>query len=290
MSECERLNRPGCTTVEDDHLDREDHEGFKTLLALLNGDLSEVFGSEGVLLYVQLSGLARMEHLHGHQMRAVCLQEFAHLINQEVMRYKGLGIGTVPCHLGGEAYLVRFDRMEESQVRNQALRLRKLLGNAMRNKGVDDTGMRFGVWTYHTPFSSVSDLLKRGSLCLNSPWESGAHPDPLPHWADMMVDSMTGHVKETLRQSLRHQDRVFRWLSGGEFLVLLYGEDRETAMSLSGRIRIVVQQQTQSWRYPVQVSVGMATYPLDAMDLDSLIHKAENANVRGRRTRENRVR
>lgn len=81
-----------------------------------------------------------------------------------------------------------------------------------------------------------------------------------------------------ISNSIRNDDKIFRWLSGDEFLVILNKVNHKDAFKLAERIRSEVEKQTSSWIYPITVSIGVSCYPGDDNDIEDLIIKAENAN------------
>ncbi|QUL98833.1 MAG: diguanylate cyclase [Candidatus Fermentithermobacillus carboniphilus] len=84
-------------------------------------------------------------------------------------------------------------------------------------------------------------------------------------------------------------DLVSRWLSGDEFMIVLLGSSKEAATSKAKSICRAVQEKTKSWTYPITVSIGIATYPDDARDLESLLRKVEEANARAKKAGKNCV-
>lgn len=89
--------------------------------------------------------------------------------------------------------------------------------------------------------------------------------------------------------ALRTNDRVFRWLSGDEFVVVLKQTPRTAAVRLAERIRATVETETKEWRYPITVSIGVANCPEDGTTLDALVARAETANASAKNAGKNRV-
>ena len=89
--------------------------------------------------------------------------------------------------------------------------------------------------------------------------------------------------------SLRNKDKVFRWLSGDEFVVLLKETDKADAYQLAERIRNRVEDASKEWEYAVTISTGVATCPVDGEDIDTIVMKAENANFIAKKSGKNRV-
>jgi diguanylate cyclase (GGDEF)-like protein len=89
-----------------------------------------------------------------------------------------------------------------------------------------------------------------------------------------MIRKLSGIIADTLR----NEDKIFRWLSGDEFLIILKETNDAKAMRISERIRQAVQEQTKDWIYPVTISIGISSYPKDGGCITELIDKAEKAN------------
>ena len=100
-----------------------------------------------------------------------------------------------------------------------------------------------------------------------------------------MIKRLAGIVSESVRNS----DKVFRWLTGDEFLVILEGANYENALEAAERIRVSVEEQTQNCVYPVTVSIGISNFPDDGMDINKIIQKAEEANVAAKIGGKNRI-
>jgi diguanylate cyclase (GGDEF)-like protein len=102
-------------------------------------------------------------------------------------------------------------------------------------------------------------------------------------------NEMIKGLSQVIADSLRKNDRIFRWLSGDEFLVVLDKVDFEDGMKLAERIRSNVEVQTEKWLYPITVSIGMASYPEDGATIKELVDKAEKANVIAKNSGKNKV-
>lgn len=74
-------------------------------------------------------------------------------------------------------------------------------------------------------------------------------------------------------------EMVARWLSGDEFMVVLPGYAKADAMAKAESICKKVREESAGWVFPVTVSAGVATFPDDARDLESLLSRAEEANA-----------
>jgi diguanylate cyclase (GGDEF)-like protein len=92
-----------------------------------------------------------------------------------------------------------------------------------------------------------------------------------------------------LARAVRHGDKVIRWLSGDEFMVLLPGADRKAALQVAERLRSNMADETAKMEIPVTVSIGVASCPEDAVELPELIKVAEEANIQAKRMGKNQV-
>lgn len=102
-------------------------------------------------------------------------------------------------------------------------------------------------------------------------------------------NEMIKGLAQIIASSLRKNDNVFRWLSGDEFLVILDNVDAQDTFRLAERIRQSVEVQTQSWPYPITISIGVAYYPDEDLDIDEIIRKAEKANAFAKISGKNKV-
>ena len=91
---------------------------------------------------------------------------------------------------------------------------------------------------------------------------------------DEMIRDMCAVYKENVRPS----DFVARWRAGDEFIVILPDTSIEGAKIIGERFRLAVKKASQTWRFPITISIGIATYPIHGDNINSLIDKAETAN------------
>jgi diguanylate cyclase (GGDEF)-like protein len=91
---------------------------------------------------------------------------------------------------------------------------------------------------------------------------------------DEMIRDMCAVYKENVRPS----DFVARWRAGDEFIVILPDTSIEGAKIIGERFRLAVKEASQTWRFPITISIGIATYPIHGNNINSLIDKAETAN------------
>jgi diguanylate cyclase (GGDEF)-like protein len=81
-------------------------------------------------------------------------------------------------------------------------------------------------------------------------------------------------VADALQDSVRDQDLVFR-VGGEEFAVLLPGLTAEDALPVAERLRAAVTRKT--FAPPLHVSIGLASWPDDGADRESLLERADAA-------------
>lgn len=102
-------------------------------------------------------------------------------------------------------------------------------------------------------------------------------------------NEMIRKLATLLKNTLRHNDRVARWLSGDEFLVFLHNADRHYVMQVGERLRSAVEEGSKDWPYPVTISIGVASCPEDGITGEELLVKAEEANNAAKRGGKNQV-
>lgn len=102
-------------------------------------------------------------------------------------------------------------------------------------------------------------------------------------------NNMIEKLSNIIQNSLRKEDKIFRWLSGDEFLVILDNTTCEDMFKLAENIRIRVEENTKKWIYPVTISIGASNYPIHDNSIDSIINKAEKANHKAKKLGKNKV-
>lgn len=95
-------------------------------------------------------------------------------------------------------------------------------------------------------------------------------------------------VANSLNNAARLYDRAIRF-GGDEFVMILPQAPQKEAMLVAERVHQSIGTQTiefQGNRYACPtVSIGVASYPLDAMDMHTLIHRADQALYRAKMKR-----
>ncbi|MBA2132020.1 GGDEF domain-containing protein [Capillibacterium thermochitinicola] len=100
---------------------------------------------------------------------------------------------------------------------------------------------------------------------------------------------MIRKLGEILASQLRRGDFLARWFSGDEFLIVLPGADRRKAVRVGERLRLLVEETTRDWLFPITISVGVASFPEDGKNLEELLRKAEEANALAKKSGKNQV-
>lgn len=96
-------------------------------------------------------------------------------------------------------------------------------------------------------------------------------------------------LSSIIKNTMRSEDKIYRWLSGDEFLIILRGTDKNSAVKLAERVREAVKEQTKEFVYPTTISVGIASYPDDGSSMDEVIEKAQRANGMAKNSGKNKV-
>lgn len=104
-------------------------------------------------------------------------------------------------------------------------------------------------------------------------------------------DAVLRGVAQCIAQAIRDEDSAFRY-GGEEFAALFNDMGAEECRLMAERVRRKVEStvfQTDCGELRVTISIGMATYPDNASDINSLIARADEALYRAKRTGRNRV-
>ena len=89
-------------------------------------------------------------------------------------------------------------------------------------------------------------------------------------------DIVLQKVSSVILQQVGAGDVCSRF-GGEEFVVMLSNANSRTAFLMGEQIRIAIQQTDMSLEYPVTASVGVAVYPLHAINSTQLFHLADTA-------------
>jgi len=116
---------------------------------------------------------------------------------------------------------------------------------------------------YHRPFSIIMADLDR----FKNVNDTYGHSE-----GDRVLKS----VGDILRRQIRNVDIIARY-GGDEFVMFVPEKDKRQAMQLAERLRTRVAQEHFSDEMTVSLSMGIASYPLDSIDLEDLVDKADRA-------------
>lgn len=102
-------------------------------------------------------------------------------------------------------------------------------------------------------------------------------------------DDALAATGSALRSLLRTSDFAGRY-GGEEFLILLPDTDHEGALALGEKLRVAIEAiEVPTIDCEITASIGAATYPLDALDGDTLMRKADRALYAAKAGGRNRV-
>lgn len=101
-------------------------------------------------------------------------------------------------------------------------------------------------------------------------------------------NSAIRRIATTISKSIRKNDKVFRWLSGDEFVVVAEDISYEDTIDLAERIRSNVEEDFLGDEIEATVSIGISKYPEDAETVKEIINNAEVANKEAKATGKNK--
>ncbi len=105
-------------------------------------------------------------------------------------------------------------------------------------------------------------------------------------------DRMLNTVAGVLRSTIRSVDYVGRF-GGEEFLIILPETSKDTACQLAERVRNAVEDRAfvmlEGIKIRRTISIGVAAYPEDALNVNDLLQKADEALYRAKRSGKNCV-
>lgn len=102
-------------------------------------------------------------------------------------------------------------------------------------------------------------------------------------------DDMIRRISAILSENLRPGDFVARWRSGDEFIAILPNTSGEGGKLVAERFCSAIKEASLSWMFPTTITVGVATYPEHARDVDTLVDVAEKAMKKGKDGGKDRV-
>ena len=102
-------------------------------------------------------------------------------------------------------------------------------------------------------------------------------------------DEMIRDMCAVYKNNLRPNDFVARWRAGDEFIVILPDTSMEGAKIIGERFRLAIKVASQTWKFPVTISIGIASHPIHGDNVNTLIDKVESANKRAKDQGRDRV-
>src|SRR4051812_44845639 len=101
------------------------------------------------------------------------------------------------------------------------------------------------------------------------------------HSGDLLLQAAAARVRRAVRES----DVVSR-LGGDEFAVVLPGASREKAAEVAGRVRQTLEERfsVSGATVDIEASIGIALYPDDAADVETLLQRADLAMYKAKDT------
>jgi diguanylate cyclase (GGDEF)-like protein len=102
-------------------------------------------------------------------------------------------------------------------------------------------------------------------------------------------DDLLRELGEMMNSFIRKSDTAFRY-GGEEFAIILPHTDQGSALVLAERLREAINQKSFLIREKLQIghitiSIGVASYPEDAVEVDSLINSADMALYEAKKTK-----
>jgi diguanylate cyclase (GGDEF)-like protein len=107
----------------------------------------------------------------------------------------------------------------------------------------------------------------------------------------LVGDVILKEVAKVLKSSLREIDIIARY-GGEEFTIVLTGTGREGAFQVAGRIRQDIEGvifRAYDEVVSTTVSIGVAVFPDDGVDVDSLLEASDRALYKAKETGRNKV-
>ena len=102
-------------------------------------------------------------------------------------------------------------------------------------------------------------------------------------------DDMIRKISTILSEKLRPGDFIARWRFGDEFIAILPNTSGEGGKTVAERFCSAVKEASMGWMFPTTITIGVATYPEHASDVDTLVDIAEKAMKRGKDEGKDRV-
>jgi diguanylate cyclase (GGDEF)-like protein len=102
-------------------------------------------------------------------------------------------------------------------------------------------------------------------------------------------DEMIRNLGKSLAHHLRPGDFLARWRVGDEFFIILPNTTSDKAQLVAERLRAAIETESQSWRIPISISIGMADYPIKGTTSNELLDAAEKAERQAKDNGKNQI-
>jgi len=102
-------------------------------------------------------------------------------------------------------------------------------------------------------------------------------------------DKMIQRISAVLSENMRPGDFIARWRAGDEFIAILPDTNSEGALTVGERFCAAIRKRSRGWRFPITISIGVATFPIHGKDTETLVDSAEGALKRAKDLGKDRV-
>jgi len=178
----------------------------------------------------------------------------------------------------------------QAAVALENLRIRETMHNLAATDGLT------GLWNHRRMHDLLRDEMRRASRYLRPLSVLMLDVDSFKAFNDTyghpQGDQLLRSIASILHANVRNVDFLGRY-GGEEFLIVLPETAKDDACRLAERIRCAVEEQAfvivEGEAIRRTVSVGVASYPEDALNPDELVQRADEALYRAKRAGKNRV-
>jgi len=278
---------------------RQSEQRLRTIIET-EPECIKVVSSEGQLLQMNAAGLAMLEadtldEAQQQSLISYILPDYRHSFNalhQRVMRGES---GTLEFELEGLGGTQRWLETHAAPLRDARGEITTLLGITRDITARKQADKRI---QYLAHFDSLTGLPNRAQLDDLAKYaislaQRNNQPvalmfldidnfkdinDTLGH---SVGDALLVELATRLRKVLRHEDTVARF-GGDEFIVLLYGADAQGAAQVAQKLLDVIDAPCKVEKYDLNVtaSIGIALYPEDGKEMETLFKSADAAMYR----------
>lgn len=95
-------------------------------------------------------------------------------------------------------------------------------------------------------------------------------------------DDMIRRISAVLSEKLRPGDFLARWRAGDEFVAILPNTSCEGGRIVGERFRLSIKEASLNWMFPITITTGVATYPEQGGNADTMVDAAEKALKKGK--------